>query len=75
MDAHFPIGFVKTVIVAFEVVMARKTNDNIDATTRVVNEFCALVFVAISVRGSVWGRFMFGSVPAALTHTKRKALA
>ena len=73
MDAQFPIGFAKTVIVAFEVVMVRKTNDNIDAATRIVNELYALVFVAISVRGSVRRRSM--SVPAARTQTNRKALA
>jgi hypothetical protein len=75
MDAHFPIGLTMTVIVAFEVEMEGKIHDNIDAATRIVNELHTLVFVAISVRGSVWGRSMFGFVPAARTHANRKALA
>jgi hypothetical protein len=73
MDAHFPIGLAEAVIVALEVVMVGKANDNIDAATRIVNELHALVFVAITMRRSVRRRSMF--VPAAGTQANRKALA
>jgi hypothetical protein len=72
MDAHFPVWLMIAVIVAFEVEMEGKIHDNIDAATRIVNELHALVFVAIAVRRSVWGRAMF--VPAARTQANRKAL-
>jgi len=73
MDAHFPLDFAKAVIVAFEVVMVRKTNDNIDPSPRIINELHALVFLAITMSRSMRRRPM--SVSAARTRANRKALA
>jgi len=62
MYTYFPIGLAKAVIVALEVVMVRKTNDNIDTASRIKNELHAKVFVAITMRRSMRRRSMFGSV-------------
>jgi hypothetical protein len=65
MDAHFPVWLMKAVIAAFEVEMEGKIHDNIDATTRIINELYALLFVAITMRRSMRRRSMFRFVPAA----------
>ncbi len=65
MDAHFPVWLMIAVIVAFEVEMEGKIHDNIDATTRIINELHTVLFVAITMRRSMRRRSMFRFVPAA----------
>ncbi len=65
MDAHFPVWLLIAVIVAFEVEMEWKIHDSIDATTRIINNLYALVFLAITMGRSMRRRSMFGFVPAA----------
>jgi hypothetical protein len=73
MDARFPVRLTIAVIVAIEIEMEGKIYDNIDAAARIINKLHPLVFVAITMRRSMWGRSVF--VPAARPRTNRKALA
>jgi hypothetical protein len=71
------LNFATAIITASKVVMVGKVNDNIDAVSRIINELHALVFVAITMRGSVWRRALFAFVfaPVARTRANRKAPA
>jgi hypothetical protein len=53
MHAYFPLGFSVTVIVASEVKMVGKFDDDIDAPSGIINQFYALMLLAVAVGRSV----------------------
>jgi len=56
MDAYLPLAVVQAVITAVEVVMAVKTNNDIDTSPRVVNKLYAMVVFAAIAMGRGVGR-------------------
>jgi hypothetical protein len=67
VHAHVPLVLVKAVIVPFEVVMVWKTNDDIDASARVIDKLDAamvVVFASMAVGRGVGRRSMSDSFAA-----------
>jgi hypothetical protein len=64
MHAYFPLGLPVTVIVALEVEMVGKFDDDIDTSPRVINKLNAVfvMFMAVAVGRSMWRRPLYASM-------------
>jgi hypothetical protein len=59
MHAYFPLGFSVTVIVALEVEMVGKFDDDIDTKSGIIDKLNALMFMAVAVGRSMWRRPLY----------------
>lgn len=62
MNAYLPLVLNVTVIVALAIEMIGKFDDYIDTPARVINQFNAVLLMAIAVGGSVWWRPLYASM-------------
>lgn len=53
MDCHLPLISENSIVAAFILVMVGQFHNDIDASPRIENEFEAVLFAAMPVRGSV----------------------